>query len=129
MGVKPYLLGSCLTLIMAQRLVRRICEHCKETYEPPEGALQSLGLAPGETYYRGKGCRRCDETGYYGRVAIFELLSMDKDLGRAISRDASEAELRGIAEQKGVTNLRESGIRKIRKGITTVEEVLARTME
>lgn len=129
MGVKPYLLGSSLTLIMAQRLVRRTCPDCKEPYDPPPGMLDRLGLSDQETYYRGAGCRKCSKTGYYGRVAVFEVLPIDKDFGRLISQGASEVALRRMAEGKGMVALREAGIQKIKQGITTVEEVIARTME
>lgn len=129
MGVKPFLLGSSLTLIMAQRLVRKICDHCKERYDPPPAALEQLGLSPEGEFYRGAQCRRCNRTGYFDRVAVYEMLQVDKELGQLISRAASEAELRDAAEERGMVSLRQSGIQKIKAGITTVEEVIARTMQ
>ncbi len=129
MGVKPYLLGSSLTLIVAQRLVRRVCSHCREPYECSPELLSKLGLEPGGTLYHGTGCRRCNRTGYYGRMAVFEMLPIDKEFSRLISRGVSEVELRNAAEERGMAMLREAGIAKVTQGMTTVEEVLARTMQ
>ncbi len=129
MGVKPFLLGSSLTLIIAQRLVRKICDHCKERYDPAPAALEQLGLSPDGEFYRGAQCRRCNRTGYYGRVAVYEMLQVDRELGQLISRAVSEAELRDATEERGMVSLRQSGIQKIKAGITTVEEVIARTMQ
>jgi type II secretory ATPase GspE/PulE/Tfp pilus assembly ATPase PilB-like protein len=129
MGVKPYLVGPCLELIVAQRLVRRICEHCREIYNPPRALLDSLGLPSGNTYYHGAGCSKCMHTGYQGRVAIFEILSLDEDLKRNIARGISEDELKKAGRAKGMAGLRESGINKVKEGVTTPEEIAARTLE
>ncbi len=128
MGVKSYLLGSSLTLIVAQRLVRRICSHCREPHDSPPEVLSKLGLEPAGTFYHGTGCRRCNRTGYYGRVAVFEMLPIDKEFSRLISRGVSEVELRNAAQERGMVTLREAGIGKVERGVTTVEEVVARTM-
>jgi type IV pilus assembly protein PilB len=129
MGVKPYLVGPCLELIVAQRLVRRICEHCREIYNPPRALLDSLGLPSGNTYYHGAGCSKCMHTGYQGRVAIFEILSLDEDFKRNIARGISEDELKKAGRAKGMAGLRESGINKVKEGVTTPEEIAARTLE
>ena len=129
MGVKAYLLGSCLTLLMAQRLVRKTCEHCREPYDPPDGTLERLDLPRDGKYYHGVGCRRCNDTGYLGRLAILEMVPVDKELGRIISHDAPEGELRQAVQTMGIDDLRASGVHKIRQGLTTPEEIIARTME
>jgi len=129
MGVRPYLLGSCLSLIMAQRLVRRCCEHCKEPYELAPATAEKVGLPPDRTYYRGRGCGRCNQTGYCGRLGIFEMLPVNRRLGYLIAGSAAEEELTKAARQEGMVTLRESGIQKVIDGLTTAEEVIARTME
>jgi type IV pilus assembly protein PilB len=129
MGVKPYLLGSSLALIVAQRLVRRICTHCQQPHHSPPEVLSRLGLEPGGAFYHGKGCRRCNRTGYYGRVALFEMLPIDKEFSRLISRGVSEVELRNAAQEREMVTLREAGIGKVEQGVTAVEEVVARTMQ
>ncbi len=129
MGVKPYMLGSCLDVIMAQRLVRRICRHCKEPANTLGPVRRQLGIADDVQLYRGAGCKRCMNTGYSGRVGIYELLKVTKPIGEAISRDASETELLDLAKQEGMITLHECGLRKIQQGLTTPEEIEARTIE
>jgi len=129
MGVKPYLLASSLMLVMAQRLVRRICANCKEPHEWPAELVERLGLPADGTYYRGAGCQRCNKTGYYGRVAVFEMLPVDRELARLIGSGASEDALWRAARERNMVTLRESAIEKVRQGLTTVDEVIARTMD
>ncbi len=129
MGVKPYMLGSCLNIIMAQRLVRRICKSCKEPYDPAIKMRESLGLEDNEPLYKGKGCSRCLGTGYSGRVAIYELLKVTKPVAEAISVGVSEAELFRLAIEEGMITLHESGLRKVKRGLTTPEELVAHTIE
>ncbi|MFP4176820.1 MAG: GspE/PulE family protein [Planctomycetota bacterium] len=128
MGVKPYLFGSCLSLVLAQRLVRKICENCRRPYDPPRAALEDLGLPVDGTYYRGEGCATCDETGFYGRLAIYEALQVDRELSTMIAHGGGEDEVRDKALGKGFVPLRETGAQKVVEGITTPEEVVSKTL-
>jgi len=128
MGLEPYLLSSTINLVVAQRLIRRICSSCKEPYTPNAELIGRLG---GDTerfknavFYHGKGCPTCNGTGYKGRLPIFEFLLMDNDIRRKIVDGATEAELRGIARQKGYGSLLDSGVERMLDGMTTADEVL-----
>jgi type IV pilus assembly protein PilB len=126
MGVEPYLISAALNMVLAQRLVRRICAKCRETFDPPKNlrkALERMGCEV-DTFYRGIGCRRCRNTGFSGRIGIHELLSIGDDLRDAVVRNASISELRRLGLQRGMIPLHVDGFRKIREGITTVEEIL-----
>ena len=127
MGVEPYLLSSTINLIIAQRLVRKICEHCKEPVVHSDEVIKRLKMSPeqlkGVTFYRGKGCKNCRGTGYLGRLPIFEFLVPDTEIRDKITNRASEAQIRAIARQRGYGGLLESGVKKILAGQTTPEEV------
>jgi type II secretory ATPase GspE/PulE/Tfp pilus assembly ATPase PilB-like protein len=112
--------------VLAQRLVRRICPHCRERYRPDPQAVALLAQQPvGKmTLERGRGCAACRETGYRGRTGLFELLRVTNDLKHVIARNEPLAEQRRLAREAGMTTLREDGWRKVQAGITTVEEVL-----
>jgi len=131
MGLERYLLASTLDLIISQRLVRRICEKCKEPVELNEEVLKRLKIDPAEAskiaFVKGKGCTACGNTGYMGRLPVFEFLSLDNDIREAIVSGANEAQLRQMARSKGYTGLLESGVSKIKQGLTTPEEVLGVT--
>ena len=131
-GVKPFLVASSLRAAMAQRLVRRICEHCTETYPATESELKLLGGAAkqveGVELRRGRGCNRCVLTGYSGRVGIFEVFTVNDDIRTMIFEKESAAELMQRARQFGMRTLREDGLRKAAAGVTTLEEVLRVTM-
>jgi type IV pilus assembly protein PilB len=131
MGLERYLLASTLDLIVAQRLVRRVCDKCKEPVELNEEVIRRLKIDPAEaatiTFYRGKGCTACGNTGYLGRLPVFEFLSLDNDVREAIVSGANEAQLRQTARSKGFGGLLESGVSKIKQGLTTPEEVLGVT--
>ncbi len=133
MGVEPYLVCSSLSLAVAQRLVRKICPHCKESYRPTKEVLRGLGIdgKPQKDllFHRGKGCHRCKNTGYYGRTAICEMLEMKVPVRNAILNGADIEGMRQVALELGMTTLRESGLRRVRDGITTPEEVLRATIE
>jgi type IV pilus assembly protein PilB len=126
MGVESYLIGAALNMVLAQRLLRRICPKCRQTYEPPRNvrrALERMGHEMNE-YFRGVGCKRCRNTGYSGRIGIHELLVIDDEIRDAIVSNPSISNVRTIAQRRGMITLRYDGFRKVREGITTIEEVL-----
>jgi type IV pilus assembly protein PilB len=131
MGIEPYLLASTLNLIVAQRLVRRICEKCKEPVELSQEVLKRLKIDPEQAkntvFHHGKGCSACGNTGYKGRLPIFEFLVMDSDIREMIISGQNERQIRAAARQKGYGGLFESGISNMLKGLTTAEEVLSTT--
>jgi len=130
MGVEPFLVSSSCMGIIAQRLVRKICPKCKEAYKPSENLLKGLNInTDGRdfTFYRGKGCRHCKDTGYKGRIGIFELLTLDDEIRDMILGKASTSHIRKVALKKGMKSLRHDGIIKVINGITTVEEVIRAT--
>lgn len=129
MGVEPFLVSSSVIGVLAQRLVRIICKDCKEEYTPAEEELRKINLSGDFRFYRGKGCLRCMNTGYKGRIGIFELMCMDDKIrSLTISKTPAE-EIRKQCINSGMATLKEDGIRKIKEGITTVEEVLRVTQE
>lgn len=133
MGVELFNISAALIGVLSQRLVRRICDHCKVKVKPDPEALRRLGLSEAEIrgtkLYKGMGCERCGGTGYRGRYAIHELLVVDEEIRHAIVAGKSATEIKEIARRKGMKTLREDGIFKAFQGITTLEEVLARTIE
>ena len=131
-GVAPFLVGSCLNLVMAQRLVRRICEKCKEEYKPTKEELSLIGLKPQNVkgkFHRGKGCADCRNTGYRGRIAIFEMIPMTMTLRKLIFDNANEDEIRQAAMKQGMETLRDAGNQRVLDGTTTVDEILRSTVE
>jgi type II secretion system protein E len=128
MGVESYLLASTVNLIVAQRLVRRVCEHCREPAKWDEEILKRLKITPERaakaTFYKGKGCKNCRNTGYLGRLPIFEFLVIDNQMRDKIAEHATEAQIRAMARQRGYGGLLESGTNKILQGLTTPEEVI-----
>ncbi|RTG95478.1 type IV pilus assembly ATPase PilB [Thermus scotoductus] len=133
MGVELFNISAALIGVLSQRLVRRICDHCKVEVKPDPEVLHRLGLSEkelqGAKLFRGMGCERCGGTGYKGRYAIHELLVVDDEIRHAIVAGKSATEIKEIARRKGMKTLREDGIYKAFQGITTLEEVLARTIE
>src|SRR5499426_15539 len=132
MGIEPFLVASSLNLICAQRLVRRICSGCPEEVETPPQMLIQVGFAPDEVkglkIKRGRGCERCNNTGYKGRVGLFEVLLFTDEIRDMILSGASSIELKRKAIEEGMVSLRMSGLQKIREGATTLEEVLRETV-
>ena len=128
MGVPPYLVSSSVIGIMAQRLVRTVCSKCKQPYIPTEIELREGGITPemaaNATFMKGKGCGSCNKTGYRGRQAVFELMMMTPKVRELTFKQASTSEIRRAARSEGMTLLFEDGIRKVLKGMTTVEEVM-----
>ncbi len=128
-GIEPYLISASVNAVLAQRLVRRICEKCKEAYEPSDEiktALQKANMQV-DTVYRGAGCDHCRNTGYSGRCGIYEMLQLDDGFRDLVATRPSVTELRRYAEERGMVSLREDGLRKLRRGVTTIEEVLRAT--
>ena len=132
MGVPRYLVGSAVTLVMAQRLVRRVCERCKEYFvaEPEHTAVlgDDAGMVTGRRIARGRGCLACKQTGYSGRVAVFEVLELTKSIRRMVVDGLNEDQIKQKAIHEGLMTLRKSGIQKALEGVTTVEEVRAVTL-
>ncbi|HPS29865.1 MAG TPA: ATPase, T2SS/T4P/T4SS family [bacterium] len=133
MGIEPFLISSTVLGVLAQRLVRKLCPKCKEAYYPGAAILKELGLDPAEyanhPFYKAVGCDDCSQTGYMGRTGIFELITMDDDLRRAVVTRLDAGDVRKIAATNGMLNLREDGAMKAIKGITSPDEVLLRTQE
>ena len=126
MGVPAYLLGASLNAILAQRLVRRVCPHCREKYNPHpamRGACRRMGVEV-EEFVRGRGCDLCRKTGFAGRIGIHELLVVDEPLRDLIAGGATLTRLTRFARTRGIAPLRFDGLRKVREGLTTIEEVL-----
>jgi general secretion pathway protein E len=131
LGIPPYLIGSTLLLVEAQRLVRRICPHCIEEYEAPPEEVAALALPAGRTVTklrRGRGCPQCRFTGYLGRTGIFELLPVTPALRVLIHEGADIGALHAAARREGMRTLRESGVQKVLRGVTTVAEILRATL-
>jgi len=122
-------LAASLNLVIAQRLVRKICEHCKEPVTLSEEVLERLGIdhkkAKNTVFYKGKGCTACGDSGYLGRLPIFEFLVVDEEIGKMIVASKSEAEIREASRQKGYGGLLGSGVNKALAGLTTTEEVIS----
>jgi type IV pilus assembly protein PilB len=133
MGIEPFLVATSVNIIQAQRLIRRICKDCKEEVHMPPEALVEIGFKPEEAasvkLYKGRGCETCLGTGYKGRVGLYEVMEVTDDLRELIIIGASAIELRRKAIEGGMITLRESGLYKLREGITTVEEVVKETVQ
>ena len=128
-GVDPYLIASAMIGIISQRLVRKICPYCREEYEPDDVDLETLGYDPAEMkakhkFYRGKGCPMCYETGYSGRTGVFEILTMNHTLRRAIAENKSQQEVVKAADSTGYSKLKESCLELVLSGVTTLDEML-----
>lgn len=128
MKIEPYLIASCVVGVLAQRLVRRVCQRCKEQYEPTQLEIEELKLKPEQAqrirFYRGRGCEQCRNTGHYGRVGLFELMAMNNELRNLIVQQANAAELRQAAVRTGMKTLRYDGLSKINAGMTSAGEVI-----
>jgi type IV pilus assembly protein PilB len=131
MGIDAYLVATSVILIVAQRLVRRICTACKERIDVPIKALIDAGFSEEEavslTVYKGRGCPRCNNTGYKGRIALYEVMAISPDIRDMIIAGDRVTDIRNKAIEEGMLTLRQSGLVKVRNGITTIEEVLRET--
>jgi general secretion pathway protein E len=136
MGVEPFLVASSLMAMMAQRLVRRVCQHCREAYHPTAEELKEVGLTPEDvaragnpTIYRAKGCEACGGSGYRGRTGIYELLMVDDDIRQLTLKNVDSSSIKRSGVQKGMRTLLDDGARKVLAGETTLAEVLSVTQE
>lgn len=123
--IEPFLIASSITGILAQRLVRLICQDCREVYQPDEVLLERLNISSTEEvrFYRGKGCDNCGGLGYRGRTAIAELLTVDSTIRDLIMKKTSTSDLEKASVRLGVRTLREDGLEKMKKGLITIEEL------
>jgi type IV pilus assembly protein PilB len=133
MGIEPFLVGSSLDCVLAQRLSRRLCEWCKEAYAPTDAELATMRWpleqvkAP-EKLWRPVGCRSCGHTGYRGRLAVNEVMPVSEQIERMAVEHASSTDIHRIAVSEGMVTLRHDGLRKAANGFTTVEEILRVTV-
>jgi len=129
MGLEPFLISSTISCVIAQRLVRRLCPKCKQPYTPADDVLKDLGITKEEakkiTFYKAVGCPECSNTGYKGRVAIFEVMSMSPKIAELTKERADASVIRTEAVKEGMTLLVQDGVRKIKEGLTTIDEVLS----
>jgi type IV pilus assembly protein PilB len=133
MGIEPFLVASSVHLICAQRLVRRVCSHCKQPEPHAPAALLQAGFSADDanavTPMKGVGCDKCNQTGYKGRVGLYEVMEVTEELREQVLVGASGLELRRKAIDEGMITLRQSGLRKVKDGVTTIEEVVRETVK
>ena len=133
MGIEPFLISSAIILILAQRLIRKVCMDCREPIKVHPQLLIDLGIPPDEVkslqVYKGKGCSICNNTGYKGRLGLYEVMPMKEEIKELVLSRASSSEIKKEAIRLGMKTLRQSGIAKIKDGVTTIEEVLRSTIE
>ena len=131
MGIEPFLVASSVNLIGAQRLVRKLCQECKAPVEVPEETLVEIGVPPerleGFQAMRGTGCRTCNNTGYKGRIAVYEIMIFNEEVREFVLNGASTMELKREAIRQGMKTLRMSAIGKLEEGLTSLEEVVRAT--
>ncbi len=132
MGIEPFLVATSVNLVAAQRLIRKVCNNCKQEEDVPVQALLNVGFseteAPNIQIYKGRGCDQCNQRGYKGRIGLFEVMKITDDIRELILSGASAVELRRKAMEEGMIGLRHSGLQKIREGMTTIEEVVRETV-
>jgi len=132
MGIQPFLITATLEAILAQRLVRKICTGCRTQFDPSDELIMELQLPIAQArrykFYYGKGCQRCNNTGYKGRCGIYELLDINDDIRDLVTSDASVDDIRNLARSQGMTTLREAGLKLIFDGVTTIDEVVRETV-
>jgi type IV pilus assembly protein PilB len=132
MGIEPFLVATSVHLVVAQRLIRRICSYCKEPVESNPQELMQIGFTEREArtlkLFKGRGCEQCGDTGYKGRCGLYEVMRVDNAVRDLILAGASSVELREQAIENGMITLRGSGLQKIRDGLTSIEEVVRETV-
>jgi type IV pilus assembly protein PilB len=133
MGIEPFLVASAVNLICAQRLVRRVCTNCSEEHPTPPPALEEIGFGPEEAGTvvprKGVGCDQCNDTGYKGRIGLYEVMEINEEINEMVLLGASTLELRRKAIDLGMLTLRASGLCKVAAGSTSIEEVLKETVK
>lgn len=133
MGIQPFMISATVRAVISQRLIRKICPECKEDQIPDELLLKEFGLTledvKGKKFYHGKGCGNCRNTGYKGRMAIFEIMEMNEDVSRLVINQAQTSEIRVAAQKNGMHTLRDSGLRAVLNGHTTLEQIINETAE
>jgi type IV pilus assembly protein PilB len=133
MGVEPFLIASSTVLVLAQRLMRTLCSSCKEEYRPSDAELVSLGITREEAastkFFQKRGCPTCNNSGYKGRVAIYEVMPMSENLRRVVLERGSVLDIKEVARREGLRTLRESAILKFKQGMTSYEEIIRTTFE
>ena len=127
MGIEPFLVSASVTCVVAQRLVRRICPNCKEVFDCPPEVLDDLGLPHDQEVFYGKGCKSCMDSGYAGRLAIFEVMGVTEEIRDLITAHSTTQQLREKAIEQGMVALREVAIEKMKEGLTTPHEALSKT--
>jgi type II secretory ATPase GspE/PulE/Tfp pilus assembly ATPase PilB-like protein len=127
MGIEPFLVASSVSCVVGQRLLRKICDDCRESFMPPPAVLQTIGVNEVLPLYRGKGCPSCRGTGYRGRTGVFETLVVDDEIRALIVNKAPTETLKKKAIEHGMREMRDDAIRKALMGITTLEEALNTT--
>jgi type IV pilus assembly protein PilB len=132
LGVEPFLLTATIEGIVAQRLIRKICENCKTQFQPTEAQLTELELTPEDIkdkrIFYGRGCNRCNNTGYRGRIALFEIMTFNDEIRNLIMNRASTNILRVAAQKAGMKLLRENGLASVYDGVTTIDEIVKATI-
>ena len=133
MGIEPFLVATSVHMVVAQRLVRRICTFCKEPVDVPPATLTGIGFSEREArslkLFKGRGCEQCGDTGYKGRCGLYEVMGISDQMRELILSGASAIELREKAIEEGMISLRGSGLQKIRDGVASIEEVIRETVE
>jgi general secretion pathway protein E len=132
MKIEPFLISSSVMAILAQRLVRVLCKECREPYQITPAEIEELEIksgAKGATVYRAKGCEACFHTGYFGRSAIYELLTVDDEMRQMIMKNSDASMIKALAVEKGMRTLRQDGADKVLEGITSVDEVVRVTQK
>ncbi len=133
LGVEPFLISSSLAASLAQRLVRKVCVHCRESYEPTDAELKEVGiprrLLQGRTIYRATGCAHCNNSGYHERTAIYEILIIDDTIRKMVQRGIDAKTIQEAGVRQGMSSMRMHGAKKVLLGETTVAEVLRQTEE
>jgi len=136
MGIEPFLIASSVVFICAQRLCRKICPYCKEAYDIPDSVLERVGVGPGQLraravsgFFRGKGCAKCANTGFLGRVGALEAMLIDNEIRAMITRRATADQIKSYAIKHGMKTLKDDAINKFMNGITTLEEALSISSE
>jgi type IV pilus assembly protein PilB len=131
MGVEPFLISATLEAVLGQRLLRRICSDCSTVYQPNDKLLGELDLLPNDwskcRFYYGKGCEKCNQTGYRGRIGVYELMRMNDPLRTLITKRAPSVQLKEKAIELGMVTLRQNALRSLFEGHTTIDEVLRYT--